>query len=194
MRRFILWFVFSLGLFSCLQAQTRKIGHRSHSGSRETFAMLMGEEHLGEGNMFDYPEYNVEPFVLKIRKHYEAIAKQSPAAKADAPAPSKGDSPTSPPDSMRAPQPGPPPSSTVPNSPVRPKSKKNPKEAAPMASEIPSPDFLVKSRPHAEAATQATGTASAKSSLWLLVGLLAFPVAPGVFFASAVMGRKRKEE
>jgi hypothetical protein len=59
------------------QAQTRKLAHRSHSGSPNTFAMLMDEDHGGGPVPEKIQEtYYLEPWIIKIRKHYEEVAKQ----------------------------------------------------------------------------------------------------------------------
>jgi hypothetical protein len=56
-------------------AQTRKIGHRSHSGKPATFAMLMDEDHLG-GPVLSLPKfrvesYNLRPWVDSVQRHYD---------------------------------------------------------------------------------------------------------------------------
>ena len=62
-------------------AQTRRINHRSHSGSPATFAFMLEEDHLGWNGAME-PNYEVEPFVQRVRKHYEEIAKQNQIGRA----------------------------------------------------------------------------------------------------------------
>ena len=143
---------------------------------------MMGEEHLG-----DPPprvEYHVDPFVERVRQHYERIAKKNPEAKADASQPTVPVQGSAPNDSVsnRANQSAPP--STQPH----PKTKKLQREPAPFATEVPSPDFLVQS--HSISPTAIVGEQPTSSNMWLLLGLIAFPIAPGIFWASAAMSRK----
>ena len=77
----VLVLMFSLGL----QAQTRKIAHRSHAGQPNTFAMLLEEDHAGAYNpppTWESENYDLEPWVAKIRMHYEEQAKKSPKEEA----------------------------------------------------------------------------------------------------------------
>ena len=71
------------------------------------------------------------------------------------------------------------------------KKQKSPKSAA-LPADIPSPDFLVQEIVKAGKKDAVTPETPRKSGLWMLLGLLAFPVAPGVFLASAIAGKKRK--
>lgn len=173
-------------------AQTRKIGHRSHSGKSATFALLMDEDHLGRSPDMG-PPYEVEPFVLRIRQHYEKIAKEGIVKKGNPATPDQPDQIQTADTSKQnlSPQT---PSPDSPKSSEHPKVKKNHKEPQPTATTVPSPDFLVKARPKSKAAIAAKTGKQGSNSLWMLLGLLAFPVAPAIFFASAVMGRKRDDE
>jgi hypothetical protein len=171
-----------------LQAQTRKIDHRSHSGAAATYALLMDEDHLGLGNIKE-PNYVVEPFVQRIRKHYEKIARQIPDPKVEA-------------STQNEPSVNPVVKDSVPQqnlqqpAPLLPEHKpaKKPKslKSAALPADIPSPDFLLQEQIKASKADVAAPEPPRKSGLWMLLGLLAFPIAPGVFLASAIAGRKRK--
>lgn len=78
MRTHHLLFLALLLLASFAQAQTRKLAHRSHAGSPNTFAMLMDDDHGGGPVPEKVQEvYYLEPWIIKIRKHYEQVAKQN---------------------------------------------------------------------------------------------------------------------
>lgn len=163
-------------------AQTRKIGHRSHSGSPATFAMLLEEDHLGAYIPREKP-YEVEPFIQKVRRHYEKIAAQNPSPQAEQPKDMQGGTPT---DSTKA--------SVAPEEPAQQKGDKQPKRSsksgAPMATEVPSPDFLVQTQLR-QSAPVAISAPTSPDRGWMVWGLLAVPIAPGIFVASAIRGRKR---
>lgn len=171
-----------------LQAQTRKIDHRSHSGAAATFALLMDDDRLGLGNIRE-PNYVVEPFVQRIRKHYEKIARQIPDPKVEAstqnePSVNPVVKDSVPQQNLQQPTPLLPEHKT----PKKPKSLKS----AALPADIPSPDFLVQEIVKAGKADVVTQETPRRSGLWMLLGLLAFPVAPGVFLASAIAGKRRK--
>ncbi len=180
----IAWGLLFMITACALQAQTRKIGHRSHSGAPETFAMMMGDEHLGEYIREPTAIYNVDPFVVRVRKYYEEIAKKAPEAKAGVPEPVLPKNGAAPIDSVR----DEPSKSMVPSAQPQPKSKKHQRGTASMASEVPSPDFLVQT--HSKSPTATAQEQPAPGNMWLLLGLLAFPIAPGIFWASAALSRK----
>jgi hypothetical protein len=184
--RFLLFLgIFSFLLLGPLQAQTRKIGHRSHSGAAMTFAMLLDDDHLGLSEPSRrQPNYEVEPFVARIRKHYEKIAKQIPAVNVELPpsADAPNGTPAADTNQTKVPSKG--------NQTQQLKSKPKAPETA--ATEISSPEFLVQTQRKAEPITaHPTNPNRPSRGIWLLLGLLAFPVAPGVFLASAAMQRKR---
>jgi hypothetical protein len=188
--RILLLILSSFLLTQLASAQTRKIGHRSHSGAPATFAMLMDEDHLGA--RMPIVEYEVEPMIGRIKKHYEYLAKHGPSTKAEKPKSPDLPDPVQTADTAKGNLLSPTPSIDEPKSPEHPKVKKNRKEPQPTATAVPSPDFLVQARPKSSPVAPSNGPSS--SNLWMLLGLLAFPIAPGVFFASAVMGRKRNAE
>jgi hypothetical protein len=179
-------------------AQTRKIAHRSHSGRPATYAVVMKEDHLGGIRILDdydedLPIYNVEPFIKQVKLYYENIAKR----------PAAGDAqrlqvkPTTI-DTISNPRPG-----NAPMNPAQPTSPRDLKKARPgnqgkgadaaqaAVDDVPHPAFLVGNRVQsAEAQAQPTTT---PAGLWLLLGLLAFPVAPGIFLATAWRGRQSSQ-
>ncbi len=185
MRFLILLGIFSLLLLGSLQAQTRKVGHRSHSGAAATFALLLDEDHLGLSEPSRrQPNYEVEPFVARIRKHYEKIAKQFPDVNAELPpsADVPNGSPAADTTQAKVPSKG--------NQTQQPRPKPKAPEAA--AIEVSSPDFLVQTQRRAAPITASPTSENRPSrGIWILLGLLAFPVAPSVFLASAVVQRKR---
>lgn len=172
-----------------VMGQTRKIHHRSHSGSPMTFAMVMEEDHLGEMRpRMDMATYNVEPFVRKVRLHYEKLASKNPELRASLPEDKGVQSDIPAPDSASQERPG----QVMPPATKGKHSKKATQLPAPQAYEAPSPDFLVQTqmreRQSVPVATTAPASGSGFSLLW---GLLAFPILPGFFFASAWVGRRR---
>lgn len=165
-----------------LQAQTRKISHRSHAGSPETFAALLGEDHLGAYNPIPLEVYDVEPFVERLRKHYAKMAKESQPDRND---------PTDEQGTLRADTTASPQVDPVPKTKIR-----KPKEggstaaiASPANNQLPPPDFLVKTRPQ----TDAQGMLSQGSSLWTLLGILGLVAAPVVVILSYLGARQSKD-
>lgn len=63
-----------LSLSLSLTAQTRRIAHRSHGGSPDTFAALLDDDH-GGGPVPNWDrkdeKWNLHPFIAKVRKHYQ---------------------------------------------------------------------------------------------------------------------------
>jgi hypothetical protein len=168
-------------LATIASAQTRKIGHRSHSGSPATFAMMMREDHLGE---FSSPEpiYVVDPFIAKVRRYYEEVAKRNPQPEVEVKRSEMDSIPTKPNATN-------PPAGTSP-APDSPKEKKKNRSPEASTQDIPAPDFLVKARPRKAPTVDATEGVPTRSNLWLLAGLLACTVAPCLFVASALMQRR----
>jgi hypothetical protein len=170
-----------IGCVTLAQAQTRKIAHRSHSGAPNTFAMLLDDDHGGN----PYPEYkperyNLEPFVQKIRKHYEQVAKHSATPGEPAVQETKVTKPETEEPSTPEPQPAEPKTK-----PVRHKEPK--KGAAPQmaTNENPSPipHFkLAKANPKNEATSH--------MNLWLFATLVLACVAPGVVLLSGARQKR----
>lgn len=170
-------------------SQTRKICHRSHSGASTTFALLLGEDHLGATpEMLARGKYDVEPFIMKIRLHYEKLASKNPALRTELPSdPQRIDKSADADSAVGKP-------SDIPqkDSKEKPRDKKSAKTPIPMALEVPSPDFLVQTQMREQATGKAIhATPTPEKQNGLLWALVMIPIAPALFFASAVAGRKR---
>lgn len=63
-----------LSMSLSLTAQTRRIAHRSHGGSPDTFAALLDDDH-GGNPMPNWDrkdeKWNLHPFIAKVRNHYQ---------------------------------------------------------------------------------------------------------------------------
>lgn len=76
LRRLVFIVMFCL-LHMFVGAQTRKLAHRSHSGSPSTFALMLEDDHAGAFDpTWRHENYDLEPWIAKIRKHYEGQAKK----------------------------------------------------------------------------------------------------------------------
>ena len=187
MKRILMLGLLGMVMVASLAAQTRRIGHRSHSGSPSTFAMMMDEDHLGGPVKMPLASmhisaYEVDPFIARIRKHYESIAKlPAPVAtpQAESPKLEKGSDPA----------PGQ--SSPETKTPALAPKASTPKNSIPKLAAIPAPDFLVAARSNPITAIKDQATNS-ESSFWMLILLLGIPVAPVVFVASTVWSRQNK--
>jgi hypothetical protein len=185
MRFILVVFICLSGVYS-LQAQTRKIAHRSHSGQPATFALVMGDDHAGAYN--PPPElYDLEPFVAKIKKHYEDQAKRTAKDDKKAEASLKAEPTASPKDSIVPGeiQPSPGEDRTEPQKQHRNGKARNGKEEVraeegaqvaevvsyPLAKELPAVDHT-------------DSNSSPLAGLWLLMGGLVLTVGPGVYWLS----------
>lgn len=166
------------------QAQTRKLAHRSHAGNPNTFAMLMDDDHGGG----PFPEkvqevYYLEPWIIKIRKHYEEVAKQN-----GSPVEVKTD-PKATPEKSVEPQ-------KAPKDSLQEKSKQKPKsnEANGLRSNAPVPQptsMAAAAIPHVRLAKAAvTSTSASTANLWWLAGLIIACVAPCIVLLSGGLKRK----
>jgi hypothetical protein len=175
-----------LMLFATIaSAQTRKIGHRSHSGSPATFAMMLEDDHLGNPPNSRYmpqmrlPTYYVDPFIVRVRKHYEDIAKEPAPVEAPAtesPGQQEGSDSVKTQDLQQPEQSAPAP---------------RPKSAAPkIAAEIPSPPFLAK-RPAASPVPTMTADAPVTGGLSALALLLGLGIGPLIWIATVLQERRR---
>jgi hypothetical protein len=177
-------------LATTASAQTRKIGHRSHSGSPAAFAAMLGEDHLGDSrNMNPYPPrlldpiYRVDPFIVRVRKHYEAIAQKPASIEVQ----QTQEEATEKPADL---QPGARPVKADSTKPALAPKRSTPKRTIPKIAAIPAPDFLVKA-PNKAAAPATEKDAKPANSLWMLALVLGISVAPCIFLASALLPNKK---
>jgi hypothetical protein len=185
--RHILIFLICLGGAILCQAQTRKIAHRSHSGQPVTFAFLMEDDHAGAYN--PPPEdFDLEPWVAKIKKHYEDQAKKTANEDKKAEASLKTAPVLQPVDSLT---PSTQPAPTNPNEQPHPSKRKGKARNAEVGEQNDAPQITeVTPFPLAKkAAHTQLGDASSPSAmgLWILVGVLVLTVGPGVYW---ITGRK----
>jgi hypothetical protein len=174
-----------LSLATLAQAQTRKLAHRSHAGNPNTFAMLMDDDHGGGPVPEKYTEsWNLDPWVIKIRKHYEEVAKKTGPVEAK-----HGEGPQAAPKEGEV-QPA------DPNAPAREpqKQKSKPIRNKSVKTDSPSPMAEAESGaalPRIRLAKAIAGTqGNAGGSLWLLAGIIVSCVAPGVLLLSGAWRRK----
>ncbi len=178
-------------LASFAPAQTRKLAHRSHAGNPNTFAMVMDDDH-GGGPVPEKTQevYYLEPWIIKIRKHYEEVAKQN-GNKNEVKTEVKTDPKTGP-EKPTEPK-------NVPQDSLQEKSKQKSKSNAGNAfkSSVPEPEptAVVTEVPHIRLAKAVVGApSSASGNLWLLAGLIIACVAPCIILISGGWKRKRLEE
>ncbi len=164
-------------LASLGQAQTRKIGHRSHSGSRETYAMLMGEDHLGGPPLrlpaWDLQDYQVQNWVDSIKRKYPPSLDAENLPQRE---------PTWIKDSLDK--------QGIPS--YRPPQKQNVKGKDRAAAAQSNRSMQETPAPSAGSTILRASMPSGSSSLGILFALLLFPIAPAVFLLSAVWNNQNK--
>jgi hypothetical protein len=176
-------------LATIASAQTRKIGHRSHSGSPATFAMMLEDDHLGNPPNSRYmpqvrlPDYRVDPFIARVRKHYEEVAKQTAPVEIPTMEPPKQQEEAEPakPKATEQPQ--------LETPTQKPKSAAS-KIAGQQQPTVAAPAFLTK-RPKTSEVAAFSADKPAASSLSTLILLLGLGIGPCLLIATAWYASKR---
>ncbi len=169
-------------------AQTRKIGHRSHSGSPASFAMLMDDDHLGMPSG-GFPKmlptvsevYHLEPWIDSLQRHFDANSagkgQRSPGDIGPSTVPND-ESPAEPDSTARSKKPN--------------RNNRNQKELGQVNDEV-DPDGGSAEAVSLAISTPGIGNGSmGGNTLWLLFAFLLFPVAPMVFWLSVIWGNQSK--
>lgn len=110
MKKLLLLSTLLLVFGSAASAQTKRIAHRSHSGSNATFSMNEGDDN-----------YGLPPGYEKMRMEQQRKNDSIKKANADSAAKAKADSQSKKPAPAPKPKPGPRPKAKIPSKPVTPK-------------------------------------------------------------------------
>lgn len=175
-------------------AQTRKIGHRSHSGGPMSFAMLMDDDHLGMPSggfpKFRFETYQLRPWVDSVQRHYDPSHENQ--SEAEAPIRVKTTEDDFPLLFLPIPE-GQDSIQKTPNQKDEASILQNfEDEAAGGSVEIVNEQEIASLTIRQ---TLSSGSLSQQSmsgnTLWLLFAFLLFPVAPTVFWLSMILGNQR---